>query len=110
MLRASARHSAAIRALRVLELLILETARRRSARPWGLASSALVRSGRLSSVERHELNTADNSGRMISTENHGSSRDSRDLPSLWLESAPCPSVSGLVRGGGSCGPPPLRRR
>jgi hypothetical protein len=38
----------------------------------------------------------------VSQRNPGSLRDSLDWPSLWLESAPCPLVSGRVRGGGSC--------
>src|SRR4051812_10461903 len=33
----------------------------------------------------------------VSQRNPGSLRDSLDLPSLWLESVPCPLVSGLVR-------------
>src|SRR4051812_9971796 len=33
----------------------------------------------------------------VSQRNPGSLRDSLDLPSLWLESAPCPLVSGPVR-------------
>src|SRR4051812_36705347 len=34
---------------------------------------------------------------MTRTENPGALRNSLDLPTLWLESAPCPSVSGPVR-------------
>src|SRR3954467_12438192 len=34
--------------------------------------------------------------------NPGALRDSLDLPTFWLESAPCPTVSGRVRGGGTC--------
>src|SRR3954468_352170 len=40
-----------------------------------------------------------NASRGSHSRNPGSLRDSLDLPNLWLESAPCPSVSGPVRGG-----------
>src|SRR5438309_5347193 len=44
----------------------------------------------------------------VGQRNHGSLGYARDLATVWLESAPCPLVSGLVRRGGSYGVPPKR--
>src|SRR3954466_2652649 len=43
----------------------------------------------------------------VSQRSPGSLGYARDLPTFWLESAPCPFVSGLVRGGGVRWPPPF---
>jgi hypothetical protein len=39
---------------------------------------------------------------LMSQGSSGLLADTPDLPTFWLESAPCPAVSGPVRGGGSC--------